>query len=30
VKALIKAVTYQGLQVREVEGIWTAQVVFDV
>ena len=30
VKATVKAVTYQGLHVRQTEGVWTAQVVFVV
>lgn len=30
VKILIKAVTYHGLHVREADGLWTANVVFDI
>jgi SHS2 domain-containing protein len=30
VKILIKAVTYHGLHVRQADGLWTANVVFDI
>jgi SHS2 domain-containing protein len=30
VKAAIKAVTYEGLEVGRADGVWTARVIFDV
>jgi SHS2 domain-containing protein len=30
VKVLVKAVTYHGLHVERVDGLWTARVVFDI
>jgi SHS2 domain-containing protein len=30
VKILIKAVTYHGLHVRQADGLWTADLVFDI
>ena len=30
IKVLIKAVTYHGLHVQKVDGLWTAKVVFDI
>jgi SHS2 domain-containing protein len=30
IRVLIKAITYHGLHVRQVDGVWTANVVFDL